>query len=161
MSFQIVPLAAEAIAEFVQLDEAELAQHHAHRLTADAPSTYPCRVSLRYAERGDPLLLLNYAHQTAASPYRASGPIFVRITQPTAHFEPGETPDMLRSALLSVRGYGPEGWIEFADVTEGRELEATIARAFKSPGVDYLHLHHARQGCYVCRVDRTRAPGAQ
>jgi hypothetical protein len=61
LSFQIVPLAADAIAEFVQLDDAALAERHAFRLTADAPSSYPCRVSLRYAERGDPLLLLNYA----------------------------------------------------------------------------------------------------
>jgi hypothetical protein len=161
VSFQFVPLAAESFSEIAQLDDAALVRRHAHRLTADAPSSYPCRVSLRYAERGDPLLLLNYAHQTAASPYRASGPIVVRTTQPTARFEPGEVPDMLRAALLSVRGYGPEGWIEFADVTEGRDLEATIARTFKSPGVDYLHLHFARHGCYVCRIDRTRAAGAQ
>ena len=161
MSFQIVPLAAEAIAPLASLDDAALAERHAHRLTADAPQSYPCRVSLRYAERGDALLLLNYAHQTAASPYRASGPIFVRTGKPTAQFERGEVPDMLRGALLSVRGYSAEGWIEFADVAEGHALEAKIARAFKSPGVDYLHLHYARHGCYVCRVNRAPGTDAQ
>lgn len=160
MSFQIVALAAETFSELAQLDDANLARRHAHRLTADAPSSYPCRVSLRYAERGDPLVLLNYAHQTAESPYRASGPIFVRTAQPTARFERSEVPDMLRSALLSVRGYGAEGWIEFADVTEGRDLETTIARAFKIPGVDCLHPHYARHGCCLCRVERRCAPAA-
>jgi len=154
MSFQFVALPADLFGAVSQCDDAELARRQAHRIQADAPASYPCRVSLRHAETGDAMLLLNHEHQSANSPYRARGPIFVRVGKPTARLAAGEVPVMLRAALLSVRGYGEEGWIEFADVTDGRELEATIARAFKSPGVSYLHLHYARQGCYICRVDR-------
>jgi hypothetical protein len=154
MSFQIVPLAPEPFVALSRLTEVELAHPHAHRMIADVPESYPCRVSLLYAEPGDELLLLNFEHQGADSPYRARGPIFVRAGQPSARPAPGQVPPLVRRALLSVRGYGPEGWIEFAEVIEGRDLEATIARAFKSPGVEYLHLHFARPGCYLCRVDR-------
>jgi hypothetical protein len=161
MSFQIVALPAEPFGALANLDAAELAQLHVHRMSADEPDSYPCRVSLRYADPGDELLLLNHEHQSANSPYRARGPIFVRVGHSTASVAPGEVPSMLRKALLSVRGYGSEGWIEFADVCEGRDLEATIVRAFKSPGVDYLHLHFARPGCYICRVERRPAPDAQ
>lgn len=42
-----------------------------------------------------------------------------------------------------------------ADVTEGRELEKKINELFADAGVSYLHLHTAKQGCYLCRVDRS------
>jgi hypothetical protein len=157
MPFQIIPLPAELFDSLSRTDLAVRERRRVHRLVADAPQGYPCRVSLRDADVGDELMLLEYRHRDAESPYRASGPIFVRLDQPAANLAPGEIPPMLRSRLLSVRGYSARGWIECADVTEGRDLEAAIARAFEDPEVAYLHLHFARPGCYACRVDRVAA----
>ena len=117
MSFQIIPLAAELFASVSRTDEAMHERRQVHRLVADTAQGYPCRVSLRDAEVGDELVLLEYQHQPAESPYRASGPIFVRVGQPAANLAPGEIPPMLRSRLLSARGYSDRGWIECADVT--------------------------------------------
>jgi hypothetical protein len=154
MSFQIIPVPAELFASLSRTEEPMHERRQVHRLVADSPQGYPCRVSLRDADVGDELVLLEYQHQPAKSPYRASGPIFVRLNQPAANLAPGEIPPMLRSRLLSVRGYSERGRIEFADVTPGNGLETTIDRAFGTPGVAYLHLHFARPGRYACRVDR-------
>jgi Protein of unknown function (DUF1203) len=58
------------------LDDAGLAARGAVRLKAEPGS--PCRISLEDAQPGESLLLLAFEHQAAASPYRSSGPIFVR-----------------------------------------------------------------------------------
>jgi len=41
-----------------------------------------------------------------------------------------------------------------AEVAEGTELEALIARMFRRDDVAFLHAHNARRGCYSCRIDR-------
>jgi len=150
VSFQIVPLRAEEFAALSRLDARALS----HRLTADARAGFLCRVSLRDADPGDELLLVHYPHQEAESPYRAGGPIFAGVNRPTAHLAPDEVPPMLRTRLLSVRGFSERGWIEFTDVTQGKDRVTTIDRAFGAPGVAHLHLHFARPGCDACRVDR-------
>jgi hypothetical protein len=39
-------------------------------------------------------------------------------------------------------------------VTPGAQLGELAARFFERPEVSYLHVHHARWGCYVGRIDR-------
>lgn len=48
------------------------------RCIVDAPGAYPCRITLEDAEPGEELLLLNYAHQSAQTPFASTGPIFIR-----------------------------------------------------------------------------------
>ncbi len=50
--------------------------------------------------------------------------------------------------------HDPQDLIVEADVVEGGEIEALIARFFARADVSYLHVHYARRGCYACRVDR-------
>jgi hypothetical protein len=56
--------------------------------------------------------------------------------------------------LLSIRAYDQAGMMLEADVVDGRELSPMIDRMFAIAGVDYLHAHFARRGCYAARVDR-------
>ena len=51
------------------------------RMRSDQPVGFPCRVSLEDAPVGEEVLLLPFTHQDSRSPYRASGPIFVRRGQ--------------------------------------------------------------------------------
>ena len=78
-SFQLVGVGHEQFEPLFQLSDEELRQHGAVRQYASESPGYPCRISLQDAEVGDELLLLPYVHQPAASPYRASGPIYVRL----------------------------------------------------------------------------------
>ena len=77
-SFKLVGLPLEPFSHLFGLSDAELAARNARRVFATAKPGYPCRVSLSDAEIGEELLLLPFEHQAANSPYRSSGPIFVR-----------------------------------------------------------------------------------
>jgi hypothetical protein len=154
MSFQIVALPSERFAPLFDLSDAELNARHARRVVVDEQPGFPCRVSLADAEVGETVLLLSVTHHDVASPYRASGPVYVRRGVPTARPAVGEIPFMLTHRLLSVRGYDAAGMLLDAAVVEGGELERAIAGAFAAPAVSYLHIHNARPGCYNCRVVR-------
>ena len=108
----------------------------------------------RVGPSGEPVLLLNYEHQPAASPYRSSHAIFVREHAREATPGVNEIPEVLSRRLLSVRGFDAHGCIAKADVVEGAALKETIADFFESSEIAYLHVHNAKYGCYAARVDR-------
>ena len=100
-------------------------------------------------------MLFRSEHQPApASPYRASGPIFVSRHAKPSELPPGELPACVAGRLMSVRAYDAQHLMVEADVCEGETLAPVIERMFADPQVAYLHLHNARRGCYSCRVDR-------
>ena len=154
MSFLISALPVTPFRQLFDLSDEALLAQGVRRYVADECPGFPCRVSLADAALGERVLLVNYEHQPARSPYRASGPIFVREAARAAAPEIGEVPDALARRLLSVRAYDGEDLISNADVAEGRELEPLIARFFADPAVAYLHVHYARRGCYAARIDR-------
>ena len=153
-SFQLVGLPAEPFAELFDLSDAELAAHHAQRVVATTQPGYPCRVSLADADVGDELLLLTYPHQPAASPYRSSGPIYVRKGALQRTVEAGVIPDYVRTRLMSARAYDAAHMIVDASVCEGSDAAFEIERLFGDDRVAYIHLHNARRGCFSCRVER-------
>ena len=152
--FQVVALPAEVFGELLSLSEPELRARNGRRMVVDRKPGFPCRVSLADAEIGEEVLLVDFTHHDADSPYRASGPIFVRASAATAKPAVNEIPDMLRSRLLSVRAYDDGGMMCHSEVLEGTELADHIRKVFADDRVAYLHLHNARPGCYNCRVER-------
>ncbi len=152
--FRVVALEAGRFAPWFALSDEDLAARGARRVVADETPGYPCRVSLEDAAVGDELLLLPFAHHDVASPYRASGPIYVRRGVASAVLAPGELPRMLRHRLLSLRAYDAAGDLAGAEVVEGAALEAAIERAFADEAVRELHVHNARPGCFNCRIVR-------
>ena len=153
-TFRVSALPRELFSALFALDDDALAARGIRRVIADEKPGFPCRVSLVDAEPGETLLLLHHLHHDVSGPYRASGPIFVRESAPTATPAPGGVPLVLRGRLLSLRAYDAEGLMRDAEVTEGRELEPVVARLFTDPAVSYIHVHNARPGCYACRIDR-------
>jgi hypothetical protein len=153
-TFQITALPAEAFAHYFRLDAAGLRAAGATRVVADKSPGFPCRVSLADAGVGEELLLLAYEHHAVPSPYRASGPIFVRRNATTSILRPGQIPEYVARRLISVRAYDSAHWMVEALVSEGSELRPHFERLLGDPRVAYLHLHNARQGCYSCRVER-------
>lgn len=153
MSFRISGLPAEPFAEWFALPDEALAERRARRVAADREHAFPCRISLTDARPGQSLILLNYEHQAADSPYRASHAIY--IGEGSAQFDRvDDVPDQLRRRLLSVRGFDDEGMMRDADVAAGTALEPLIERLFSDNAVRYLHVHTAKYGCYLARIDR-------
>src|SRR5258708_2606677 len=130
MNFQIVPLPLKDFTALFALSDNDLAKREACRLIVDANPGFPCRVSLKDVEVGESVILLNYMHQPTASPYRATGPIFVRERAVQATLAPGEIPEVVRRRTMSVRAYDREGMMKNASVIEGRVLEGIIADFF-------------------------------
>lgn len=154
MTFHIVGLPLDDFLPLFALGEAALAACGMKRYQADAKPGFPCRVTLADAEPGETVLLLSFRHQPACSPYRASGPIFVRQAAKATALFSDAVPESLRTRLLSLRAYDDAGFIRDAEVTEGRDLETQVERFFADPAVAYLHAHYARRGCYAARIDR-------
>ncbi|MGB5131540.1 MAG: DUF1203 domain-containing protein, partial [Steroidobacteraceae bacterium] len=88
-----------------QLDDEALAARGMRWMVADKPVGFPCRISLEDAPVGERVLLLPFVHQDSRSPYRASGPIFVRSGIHEARRITSELPPYLTRRLLSVRAY--------------------------------------------------------
>jgi Protein of unknown function (DUF1203) len=154
MSFRLIGLPFELFASLFSLDEQALSALDARRVVADETPGYPCRVSLADAQMGEELILLPFAHQPASSPYRASGPIFVRKGALQTILPAGVIPDYVALRQLSVRAYDAAHLMIDAAVCEGKEVAAAILRMFDNSDVAYIHLHNAKRGCFSCRVDR-------
>jgi hypothetical protein len=154
MSFQLVGIPFEPFASLFSLSRSELAELDAQRVIATEQPGYPCRVSLADAEIGEELLLLPYAHQPARSPYKASGPIFVRRAARPCKLGAGVIPDYVRIRQMSVRAYDASHLMIDAAVCEGKDAAAAILGMFDDSDVAYIHLHNAKRGCFSCRADR-------
>ena|SRR5947209_508376 len=152
--FRIIGLSGAEFQPLFALTHHELAQKGACRMTVSAKPGFPCRVSLEDAEIGEEVLLLPYAHHDVDSPYRASGPIFVRDQAKEAHFAAGEIPEVVSSRTMSVRAYDKRSMMLDGTVVRGSEIKAHIEKLFADRKIEYLHLHNAGAGCYSCKVER-------
>lgn len=153
MGFRIRGLPAEPFAELFSLPGEALAARGAVRRTADHAPGFPCRISLTDAAVGDEVILTHYEHHPVDSPFRSSHAIYVRAGERTFDAV-DEVPTMLRSRLLSLRAFDAHGMLLDADVADGVEVEALIARLFAEARVAYIHIHFARPGCYAALVER-------
>ena len=153
-SFRLVGLAPDRFEPLFALDDAQLRAHGAIRVRAESSPGFPCRISLEDATAGDELLLLPFDHQPAHSPYRSSGPIYVRRGARQATLAPGELPPYVTRRLISLRGYDGRDMIVDAGVAEGDALRGELERLLADARVRYIHLHNAKRGCFSCRVER-------
>ncbi len=153
-NFRIVGLPLAQFQPLFSLADNELAQKGARRLMVDAEPGFPCRVSLQDAEISERVILVPFVHHDVESPYRASGPIFVRETAKQIELAPGEIPEVVAGRVMSVRAYSDKGMMVNAAVTPGKELKSQIEKFFNDAEISYLHLHNAGAGCYSCRVER-------
>jgi hypothetical protein len=120
----------------------------------EADAAYPDRIELRDARPGESVLLLNYTHLEADSPYRASYAIFVREGARERFDRVDEVPPCLRPRMLSLRAYDASHRMVDADLVDGRQVEGLILRLLADPAVAFIHAHNARRGCFAARIDR-------
>jgi Protein of unknown function (DUF1203) len=153
-NFQIIGLQRAHFEPFFSLNDKELAAKRARRMIVDAKPGFPCRIGLADAEIGETVILLPFVHHDIDSPYRASGPIFVREKAKSANLALGEIPEVVASRTMSVRAYDKKGMMLDGAVVPGSELKPHIEKIFANPKIEYLHLHNAGAGCYSCKVER-------
>ena len=154
LNFRIEGLPVQPFAHLFGRATEALAAEGVVRRIADRRPGFPCRVSLRDADPGEPVLLLNYEHQPAATPYRSRHAIYVREYAEPVRLEAGEVPEVLRLRLLSARAFDQAGYLREAEVIEGTALEAALTRLLDAPETAYVHLHNAKPGCYAALAVR-------
>jgi hypothetical protein len=154
MPFRYMGLPRAQFEPMFAMSEAELGARGAQRMIVDEKPGFPCRVSLADAEPGEPVLLLSFAHQHAQSPYKASGPIFVREGAREPYDSNRNPPVFATGRLLSARAYDAAGMMIDADVADSNDLESLLAKLFAGDETDYVHVHYARRGCFAARVER-------
>lgn len=154
MSFQISGLDEKPFEHLFGAAQEVLGRHGVERMTVDARPGYPCRISLEDAEIGETVLLMNYEHLAVESPYRSAHAIFVRERVTRAIIPPNEIPEMLRLRLLSVRAFDANGMMVDADIVDGGDVGPMIERMLSLEAVDFLHIHNAKRGCFIARVDK-------
>lgn len=155
MNFRIHALPYQDFAPLFDLRPDELAGRRARIVVAEESPGYPCRVSLADARIGERVLLVNHEHLPANSPYRSCHAIFVRERARQAFPAPGTVPEAIARRLISARAFDVKDFMVTAEVCEGSRLDEVIPEMLADERVAYLHLHHARQGCYAARVTRT------
>jgi hypothetical protein len=155
MSYVVTGLSPEPFRHLFDLSDEALAERGVLRKRVDAKPGFPCRVTLEDAEVGDTVLLLNYEHQPADSPFRASHAIYVSQGARETRRAVDEAPGALRArAHVSLRAFDEAGMMVDAAIAPGAELDPVIERLMAIPGVAYLHAHYAAMGCYAARIDR-------
>jgi hypothetical protein len=154
MNYRISGLPIEDFSDVLNASDDALRARGVVIQTATEADAFPCRITLEDATVGDEMLLLNYDHLIAHSPYASSGPIYIRRNATQTNVVENRIPAQQQRRLLSIRAYDRRDFIIDAEVAPGSELEAQIERFFANPEVRYLHVHNARRGCYACRVDR-------
>ena len=155
MAFRITGLSVEMFLPLFGLSDIELAARDIRRETADeSVPGFPCRVTLAEAAPGETLLLLNFEHQAARTPYRSAHAIYVREIARRSFDAIDEIPAPLRQRILSIRAFDAEGMMIDAEIVDGMRAEVEIERQLSAPRAAYLHVHFARRGCYAARVDR-------
>ena len=129
MNYQLRGLEPAPFEKLFDLDDAALAGLGMRRMRSDQPVGFPCRVSLEDAPVGEEVLLLPFTHQDSPSPYRASGPIFVRRGQAAARIV-NKLPSYLTLRPLSVRAYDAADEMVDAEVVDGtgRAAHPTLPR---------------------------------
>jgi len=154
MSFVVSALPVAPFRPLFALSDAELAERGIVRRKVDGPGS-PCRVTLEDAPVGETVLLLNYEHQPADTPFRSRHAIFVRQAAQDTAFAPGEIPPAFAARqFLSLRAFDESGMMVDADLTPTAELDGAIERLLANPAVAYLHAHYAGAGCYAARIER-------
>jgi Protein of unknown function (DUF1203) len=154
MSFRIKGLDPAPFRDLSGLSDAELAERGVRRYIADASPGFPDRIEVRDAEPGESLLLLNYVHQPADTPFRASHAIFVREGAEVAYDRIDEVPKALHIRPISLRAFDARGMMIDADLASGDDIRLAIERLLLAPRVLYLQAHYAKRGCFAAHIER-------
>jgi hypothetical protein len=154
MSFRIKGLDPALFSHLYGLSDDALHGAGAKRFVVDAHPGFPDRIGLRDLNVGERALLLNFVHQPADTPYRASHAIFVHEGAASASDLINQIPEPLRIRPISLRAFDAEGQMVDADLVDGKDLVPLIKRFFENAAVSYLHAHFAKRGCFAARIDR-------
>jgi hypothetical protein len=149
--FRVIPLSTE-VADSARWEAAAGAADHAI-VVADSPTGYPCRHCLRWAKKGERMILFTYAAIPPGRPYSESGPIFVHAEPCERYALSHEFPADFRKGR-AMRAYNSKFDMIGAKVVDGSEPETVIEKLFQNPETAFVDTRSVTHGCYTFRIQR-------
>ena len=140
--------------QLFNLNDKELREMSIYKMIVDAKPGYPCRVTLEDAEIGEEVLLLSFEYHKTQSPYKASGPIFIRKNSVKVNLKTNEIPKMLFQRQQTLRMYDENGIMVDAKSPKSNNIRKEIELSFSNNNVSYIQVHNTNPGCYNCLVNR-------
>lgn len=156
MTYMISGLSPDPFAPLFAMNDAELAEHHARRVTATSDRGFPCRVSLEDARAGEALILLHHVSHAVATPYRSAYAIYVRPDVETATYRDA-LPPVFEGRPLALRAFDSAGMLQTARLAGPGEADGAIRDLFADDGISYIDAHNAAHGCFAARIERDAA----
>jgi len=154
MNYVIEGLDLASLRPLFGASEAALRERGALRMVVTDHTGFPCRILLEDAPRDASVILLNHVSRDGSTPYRASHAVFVcEGAGSAARFE-NEIPPVMRTRVLSLRGFDRAGMMFDAVLTEPGEAEAGLAHLFADDAVVEVDVHNAARGCFAARARR-------
>lgn len=153
MTFTISGLTSADFAPFFAMDEQDLHQRGARRVTVDRKPGFPCRISLQDAEVGESVILLNHTSHDVDTPYRSAYAIYVRDTADAPPFVDC-LPPVFESRPMALRAFDAAGMLRDARLALRGDAAQAIADLFANRDIAYIHAHNAAHGCFSARIDR-------
>jgi Protein of unknown function (DUF1203) len=154
MAYRVTGLQREPFAALFDMDDAQLAEHGAVRVTAGADKGWPCRVSLEDAKAGESLILVNHVSHDVATPYRSAYAIYLSETAGESANYIDETPPVFEGRPMAFRAFDKAGMLQDAALALPGEADAKIRELFESDDIAYIHAHNAAHGCFSAKVER-------
>lgn len=154
MSYRITGLEPSQFEPYFAMSETELAERRALRTRAKASMGFPCRISLRDADAGDELLLVNHVNHAVENPYRNAFAIYVRKDAREAAEFVDECPPVFSGRPIALRGYDADGMLTEARLALPGEADAAIRALLENPAIAYIDAHNAAHGCFSARIER-------
>jgi len=126
--------------------------HPVHRELA--AGTGPCRECLSaFTVGAEDRLLFTYSPFRATDQLSQPGPVFIHA-EPCTPFTATGYPDGLTTIPIVAQCHHMDGTIGApTELSPGAE-SATVTMLLEAPDVRFLHLRHAKAGCFIARVDR-------
>ena len=150
-SFRIIPLRTE-IAEAARRAAGNgVADHRV--VVADSPRGCPCRHCLRWAQRGERMILFPFAAIAPGRPFSENGPIFVHAEPCDRYSATDEFPADFRRGR-ALRAYNSERDLIAAEVANGEGPEPVIERFLQKTETAFIHVRSASHGCYTMEIER-------
>lgn len=155
MSFVVTGLPAQDFQPLFGLPDEALAARRVQRMSVTAPLGFPCRISLEDRPVGDTVLLMNFEHQPADTPFRSRHAIFVGEQANKAARYVDELPPVLAARpFTSLRAFDAAGMMTDGALVAVGDLPDEIRRMLDAPGTAYLHAHYPGRGCFAARIAR-------
>lgn len=154
MTYSIRGLDPQQFAPFFAMSGEELASRRALRTRAKASAGFPCRVSLRDADEGEELLLVNYENHATQTPYRNAFAIFVRKDAEAPARFVDTVPPVFEGRPIALRGYDANGMLASARLALPGEVDRIIRELLEDGTIAYIDAHNAAHGCFSARIER-------